>query len=66
MTVAAPDPNLAREAFVSLARMADAEDLPVRSMGMSADFELALLAGSTEIRLGTALFGSRESVAGRR
>ena len=30
------------------------------SMGMSNDFEIAVEEGSTQIRLGTALFGSRE------
>ncbi|MGH8034874.1 MAG: alanine racemase, partial [Lysobacterales bacterium] len=29
------------------------------SMGMSADFELAILAGSTMVRVGTGLFGPR-------
>jgi PLP dependent protein len=33
--------------------------LPVLSMGMSGDFEAALTAGSTMLRLGTALFGPR-------
>jgi PLP dependent protein len=33
--------------------------LPVLSMGMSYDFEVAIEEGATEIRLGTALFGSR-------
>jgi PLP dependent protein len=33
--------------------------LPILSMGMSADYELALRAGSTMLRLGTALFGPR-------
>ena len=33
--------------------------LPVLSMGMSHDFEAAIEEGATEIRLGTALFGSR-------
>ncbi|MBN4056776.1 YggS family pyridoxal phosphate-dependent enzyme [bacterium AH-315-J21] len=31
------------------------------SMGMSADFELAIAEGSTEIRIGTSIFGPRES-----
>jgi uncharacterized pyridoxal phosphate-containing UPF0001 family protein len=31
------------------------------SMGMSADFELAIEAGATWIRIGTALFGAREA-----
>ena len=33
--------------------------LPVLSMGMSVDFEAALAAGSTMLRLGQALFGPR-------
>jgi PLP dependent protein len=33
--------------------------LPVLSMGMSQDFEIAIEEGATEIRLGTALFGDR-------
>jgi pyridoxal phosphate enzyme (YggS family) len=35
--------------------------LPVLSMGMSGDFEVALEAGSTMLRLGQALFGPRPS-----
>jgi hypothetical protein len=34
--------------------------LPVLSMGMSHDFEVAIEEGATEIRVGTALFGTRE------
>lgn len=34
--------------------------LPVLSMGMSHDFEAAILEGATEVRVGTALFGTRE------
>jgi len=33
--------------------------LPVLSMGMSHDFELAIEEGATEVRVGTALFGTR-------
>ena len=33
--------------------------LPVLSMGMSHDFEAAILEGATEVRVGTALFGIR-------
>jgi uncharacterized pyridoxal phosphate-containing UPF0001 family protein len=33
--------------------------LPVLSMGMSHDFEAAVLEGSTEVRIGTAIFGTR-------
>ncbi len=34
--------------------------LPVLSMGMSHDFEVAIQEGATEIRVGTALFGTRQ------
>ena len=34
---------------------------PVVSMGMSHDFEVAIEEGATEVRLGTALFGVRET-----
>jgi PLP dependent protein len=36
-----------------------ADALPVLSMGMSHDFEVAIEEGATEIRVGTALFGDR-------
>lgn len=35
--------------------------LPELSMGMSADFEAAILAGATMVRVGTAIFGERQS-----
>jgi hypothetical protein len=34
--------------------------LPVLSMGMSHDFEVAIEEGATEVRIGTALFGARQ------
>ena len=34
--------------------------LPVLSMGMSHDFEAAIVEGATEVRIGTALFGARQ------
>ena len=37
--------------------------LPVLSMGMSHDFEAAIQEGSTEIRVGTAIFGTRPKPA---
>jgi PLP dependent protein len=37
--------------------------LPVLSMGMSHDFEVAIEEGATEIRVGTALFGPRAAAA---
>jgi PLP dependent protein len=36
--------------------------LPVLSMGMSHDFEVAIEEGATEVRVGTALFGLRNAV----
>ena len=35
--------------------------LPVLSMGMSHDFEVAIEEGATEVRVGTAIFGQRET-----
>jgi len=35
-------------------------DMTVLSMGMSADFEIAIEEGSTMVRIGTAIFGARE------
>ena len=36
--------------------------LPVLSMGMSHDFEVAIEEGATEVRVGTALFGTRSTM----
>jgi pyridoxal phosphate enzyme (YggS family) len=36
-------------------------NLPVLSMGMSHDFEVAIEEGATEVRVGTAIFGSRSA-----
>ena len=33
--------------------------LPVLSMGMSGDFEYAVMEGSTMVRIGSAIFGGR-------
>jgi pyridoxal phosphate enzyme (YggS family) len=44
-----------RENLVRKLRIA----LPVLSMGMSHDFEVAIEEGATEVRVGTALFGTR-------
>lgn len=59
MTVAPIDPFEAQRAFRSLVALADQLELPIRSMGMSDDFESACRLGATEIRLGRALFGPR-------
>ncbi|BAF86275.1 conserved hypothetical protein [Azorhizobium caulinodans ORS 571] len=45
--------------FALLAEIARHNDLPGLSMGMSADFEVAIHQGATHVRVGSALFGSR-------
>jgi pyridoxal phosphate enzyme (YggS family) len=45
--------------FALLAKLAAANDLPGLSMGMSADFEIAIRHGATSVRVGSALFGAR-------
>jgi hypothetical protein len=61
------DPEQARPYFRRLRELRDAvraqlgpEILPVLSMGMSNDLEIAVAEGATEVRIGTALFGERE------
>lgn len=45
--------------FRALVKLADDLNLPVRSIGMSADYETAIACGATEVRVGSALFGAR-------
>jgi uncharacterized pyridoxal phosphate-containing UPF0001 family protein len=59
MTVAPPGDAASASAFQSVGRLADALGLKERSMGMSADLEAAVAAGSTMVRIGRALFGER-------
>jgi pyridoxal phosphate enzyme (YggS family) len=59
MTVAAVGSEGARKAFEGTARLADDLGLKERSMGMSEDLELACEQGTSEIRVGRALFGPR-------
>jgi pyridoxal phosphate enzyme (YggS family) len=49
--------------FHHLTSLADTHGLPVRSMGMSGDFEMAVAAGATHVRVGTAIFGARPNPA---
>ena len=49
--------------FQLLADMAERNGLSGLSMGMSADFELAIAHGYTHIRVGSAIFGSRVPAA---
>lgn len=45
--------------FALLREIARRNDLPVLSMGMSADYETAVALGATHVRVGSALFGGR-------
>ena len=59
------NPNVACVAFESLRELRDALSerfavpLTELSMGMTGDLEQAISAGSTQIRVGTALYGER-------
>ena len=46
--------------FALLDKLARDHGLAGRSMGMSGDFETAVLLGATHVRVGSALFGARE------
>jgi hypothetical protein len=45
--------------FALLARLARRHDVAGLSMGMSGDYESAVMIGATHVRVGTALFGDR-------
>ena len=49
--------------FAHLATLGRDADLPMLSMGMSADFEVAVEMGATHVRVGSALFGNRSAAA---
>ena len=49
-----------RELRNALGAQAAAQTLPILSMGMSHDLEIAIEEGATEVRVGTALFGERD------
>jgi pyridoxal phosphate enzyme (YggS family) len=59
-----PDPADARPYFDQLAALAERSGgtarLPELSMGMTRDLEVAIAAGATWVRIGTAIFGERE------
>lgn len=67
MTIAplAEDPEAVRPFFAALRTLRDdladqtSTPLPVLSMGMSGDFEVAIEEGATMVRVGTAIFGAR-------
>jgi hypothetical protein len=62
------NPEQVRPYFARLRKLRDqlearlGRKFPVLSMGMSHDFEVAILEGATEVRVGTALFGARTPV----
>ncbi len=45
--------------FALLAKLAARNGLPVLSMGMSGDYDIAAQLGATHVRIGSALFGAR-------
>jgi pyridoxal phosphate enzyme (YggS family) len=49
--------------FALTARIARRNGLALLSMGMSADFQTAIAFGATHVRIGTAIFGARNSAA---
>jgi len=55
----AGDEPATEAAFARTASLADRLDLPERSFGMSGDLAAAVRAGTTMVRVGTALFGPR-------
>lgn len=46
--------------FALLAKLARDHALPALSMGMSGDYETAVMLGATHVRVGSALFGARD------
>ncbi|SEN71159.1 hypothetical protein SAMN05216227_102147 [Pseudorhodobacter antarcticus] len=54
-----PEDEIATPHFETLAQIAARNDLSGLSMGMSSDFESAITAGATHIRVGSAIFGAR-------
>ncbi|MDJ0787517.1 MAG: YggS family pyridoxal phosphate-dependent enzyme [Myxococcota bacterium] len=68
---AAEDPEAVRPAFARLRALRDeladapgGAQLRELSMGMSADFEVAVAEGATHVRVGTAIFGPRPAPTG--
>jgi PLP dependent protein len=67
MTMPPPsdDPAASRPVFDALRELRDriagalGRPLPVLSMGMSGDYEVAIRCGATHVRIGTAIFGRR-------
>ncbi|MFN3959191.1 MAG: YggS family pyridoxal phosphate-dependent enzyme [Parvularculaceae bacterium] len=47
--------------FALLAKIARRNQLPMLSMGMSGDYDIAATLGATHVRIGSALFGARKA-----
>jgi pyridoxal phosphate enzyme (YggS family) len=62
---AVSDPEATRPHFRRLRELRDEAGLPHLSMGMSADYEVAVEEGATIVRVGTAIFGPRQAAAPR-
>jgi len=58
-----PDAEAARPYFRRLRELRDAAGLEHLSMGMSADYAVAIEEGATMVRVGTSIFGAREKRA---
>jgi pyridoxal phosphate enzyme (YggS family) len=56
-----PPPGDTRPHFARLRALAEELGLPGLSMGMSDDFEAAIEEGATHVRVGSAIFGARET-----
>ncbi len=56
-----PEAEPAGPHFALLAKIAARNGLARLSMGMSADYELAVRLGATSVRVGSALFGARQA-----
>ncbi len=54
-----PEAEDAAPHFAMLAALAQRHGLSGLSMGMSSDFEAAVAAGATHVRVGSAIFGAR-------
>lgn len=46
--------------FALMRDLAEEHALPIRSMGMSGDYETAIQMGATHVRVGSAIFGARD------
>jgi PLP dependent protein len=73
MTIPEPTPDFSAQKAVHLRTRALFDELrghglaiDTLSMGMTADLEAAIAAGSTMVRIGTAIFGGRPTVSARR